>query len=184
VTGWVEGNGHRTAGLPRPGAGRRRSMVILAGLLVTLPTAYLVSTVAGGDWRTATSVRVLQTRGVVYLSNLRVFLVHTDQGPLALSALSPHEGHRVLYCPWAMAFQEAHGAVFDRRGLALDGPVSRGLDRVAVRVAGRLVQVDPSEVEPGPPRGEGPTEEVSALLCRVPGPEDPPGFAAARLNPR
>ena len=155
-------------------------MAVLAALLVALPAAYLLSSVVGGDWRPAASTRALQDAGVIYLPSLRVFLVHTDDGPLALSALSPHLRHRVLYCPFADAFQEAHGAVFDRRGFYLDGPADRGLDRVAVRARAGLVEIDPSDVQPGPPR-TGAAEDVSGSLCLVPGPEEPPGFAVARV---
>ena len=180
---WAQGNGHARPALPPPRTGRRRSIAVLAGLLVALPAAYLLSSVAGGDWRPAASTRALEDAGVIYLPSLRVFLVHTDDGPLALSALSPHLRHRVLYCPFAGAFQEADGAVFDRRGFYLDGPADRGLDRVAVRARAGLVEIQPSEVTPGPPAGQGAAEDVSGILCRVPGPESPPGFAAARLEP-
>jgi nitrite reductase/ring-hydroxylating ferredoxin subunit len=181
VTDWAEGNGHPPAALPPPGAGRRRSLITLLVLLVALPVSFVVSVIAGGDWRRVATARELEDEGVIYLSNLRIFVVETEDGPLALSALSPHLGDRVLFCPFADAFQERHGAVFDRRGFALAGPVARGLDRVAVRLRGDFVEVDPSRTAPGPPRG-GATEDVSGTLCRVPGPEDPPGFAAARQD--
>lgn len=175
---WAEGNGHRDP-LPPPRTGRRRSLITLAALLVALPAAFFLSLI-GGDWRQVAAISDLEEAGVIYLPNPRVFLVHTDQGPLALSARSPHLGDRVLYCRFADAFQEAHGSVFDRRGFSLAGPADRGLDRVAVRVRAGIVEIEPSELLRGPPR-VGATEDVSGTLCQVPGPEDPPGFATARV---
>lgn len=177
---WVQGNGHRQA-VPPPGTGRRRSLIILAGLLVALPAAYLLS-VGGGDWRPVATASELESEGVVYRAGLQVFVVHDDQAPVALSSRTPGSGTRVVYCPFADAFQDAEGAVFDRLGSVLVGPVSRGLDRLPVRVRVGVVEVDVSTRVPGPPRPEA-TEDVSANLCRVPGPEDPPGFATARRMP-
>lgn len=177
---WVQGNGHRQA-LPPPGTGRRRSLIVLVGLLVALPTAYLLS-VGGGDWRPVATAPDLESEGVVYRAGLQVFVVHDDQAPVALSARTPGSGERVVYCPFADAFQDAEGAVFDRFGHVLEGAVSRGLDRLAVRVRVGVVEVDVSARVPGPPRAEA-TEDVSANLCRVPGPEEPPGFASARQMP-
>lgn len=176
---WVQGNGHRPA-LPPPGTGRRRSMIVLAGLLVALPTAYLLS-VGLGDWRPVATAEQLEAEGVVYRPGLQVFVVHGEQAA-ALSARAPGSGNRVVYCPFADAFQDAEGAVFDRFGHVLEGPVTRGLDRLPVRVRVGVVEVDLSARVPGPPPAEA-TEDVSANLCRVPGPEDPPGIASARQSP-
>ncbi|MGH2767060.1 MAG: Rieske (2Fe-2S) protein, partial [Actinomycetota bacterium] len=148
----VQGNGQRAPELPQPGTGRRRSMAILVGLLIVLPAAYVLSSVGGGDWRPVASASALEEDEVIYHEAFRLFVVRTDDGPIALSARTPHLGHRALYCPFADAFQEAHGAVFDRRGFALAGPVSRGLDRLPARVRDGVVEVDPSEVVAGPPR--------------------------------
>lgn len=177
---WVQGNGHRQA-LPPPGTGRRRSMIVLAGLLVALPTAYLLSA-GGGDWRAVAAAPDLEADGVIYRAGLQVFVVHDDRAPVALSARTPGTGNRVVYCRFADAFQDAEGAVFDRFGRVLEGPMSRGLDRLPVRVRVGVVEVDVSARVPGPPAA-GATEDVSANLCRVPGPEDPPGFATARQVP-
>ena len=177
---WVQGNGHRQA-LPPPGTGRRRSLILLVGLLVALPTAYLLS-VGGGDWRPVAAAPDLESEGVVYRAGLQVFVVHDDRAPVALSARTPGSGNRVVYCPFAGAFQDAEGAVFDRFGHVLEGAVSRGLDRLPVRVRVGVVEVDVSARVPGPPPA-GATEDLTANLCRVPGPEDPPGFASARQMP-
>lgn len=147
-------------------------MLVLAVLLVALPSSFVLSRLLG-DWRQVAASRALEEAGVLYIAELRVFLVHRDEGPLALSALTP--GGRVLYCESAAAFQAPDGARFDGRGLALAG-ARRGLDRVAARLNGTVIEIG-EEVMRGPPVEAG----LGRLLppqCRVPGPEDPPGFAA------
>jgi hypothetical protein len=180
VEDWVQGNGHRQP-LPPPGTGRRRSLIILVGLLVALPAAFLLS-VGRGDWRPVATVAELEDEDVIYRRSLRLFVVHGDRAPMVLSALTPGGGDRVVYCRFADAFQDADGAVFDRLGSVLAGSVSRGLDRFPVRVRVGVVEVDVSTRVSGPPRPEA-AEDVSANLCRVPGPEDPPGFATIRATP-
>ena len=179
MEGWVEGNGHKP-GLPPSGTGRRRSMIVLAGLLVALPAAYLLSETRG-EWRTVISVDELQTERIVYRPGLRLFVIEGETVPVALSALTSG-GERVVYCPFANAFQAPNGAVFDRSGRVLAGPASRGLDRLPARVRVGVVEVDVGTRVAGPPAEEA-TEDVSANLCQVPGNEEPPGFATARQIP-
>lgn len=147
-------------------------MLVLAVLLVALPASYLLSRLLG-DWRQVATSSALEEAGVLYVLELRVFLVDRDEGPLALSALTP--GGRVLYCASAETFQAPEGAVFDGRGLALAG-ARRGLDRVAVRMNGTVIEIG-TEVIRGPPVEAG-LGRLLPPLCVVPGPEDPPGFAA------
>ncbi len=175
----VLGNGHR-AGLPPPGAGRRRSLVILVGLLVVLPAAYLLS-VGRGEWRAAVTLEDLEAEGIVYRPGLGAFIVHIEPVPLALSAVTPGGGSRVVYCRFADAFQAADGAVFDRFGRVLAGPIDRGLDRLPVRIRVGVVEVDVGELVEGPPRAEA--QGATSNLCEVPGPEEPPGFATALRTP-
>jgi nitrite reductase/ring-hydroxylating ferredoxin subunit len=145
---------------------------------VALPTAFILRTVAGG-WQTVASVTSLEQIDVAYLKDAGVFVVDTDDDPVALSEVSPHLGHRLLFCREADVFQGKHGEVFDRRGFYVDGPSPRGMDRVAVRVQDGLVQVDLDDIRPGAKRGAGPPLEPQRPGCRVPGPEPKPGFAAA-----
>lgn len=177
---WVQGNGHRPQ-LPPPGTGRRRSMIVLVALLVALPVAYFLS-VGRGDWRPVATGAELESEDVIYHSALRVFVVRGDRGPMAFSARTPGLDTRVVYCPFADAFQDSGGAVFDRSGEVLAGSVLRGLDRLPVRIRVGVVEVDVSARLPGPPRADA-TEDVRANLCQVPGPEDPTGFATARQMP-
>jgi nitrite reductase/ring-hydroxylating ferredoxin subunit len=150
---------------------------VLILLLVALPTAFVLRTVIGG-WQTVASVTKLEQIDVGYVKDAGVFVVDTDGGPVALSEVSPHLGHRLLFCHPADVFQGKHGEVFDRRGFYIGGPSVRGMDRVAVRVHDGLVQVDLDDVRPGPRRGAGAPEDTEGPRCRVPGPEPKPGFAA------
>jgi hypothetical protein len=180
VDDWVEGNGHKPT-LPPPGTGRRRSMIVLAGLLVALPAAYLLS-LGRGEWRPVVAADELEAEGVVYRPGLRMFVVHDEPVPAALSAVAPGDAGRVVYCPFADAFQSPEGAVFDQFGQALAGPVDRGLDRFPVRIRVGVVEVDvATRVEGAPPPDA--VEDVSANMCEVPGEEDPAGFATERATP-
>jgi nitrite reductase/ring-hydroxylating ferredoxin subunit len=146
-------------------------------LLLALPVAFVLRTVLGG-WTTVISLDALEGAGVAYVEDLRVFVVSTDGSPVALSAISPHLGHPLVFCRVADVFQGKHGESFDRRGFYSAGPSPRGMDRVAIRVRDDLVQIDPEDVRPGPPRGAGPPLDPTGELCEVPGPVDSPGFAA------
>ena len=119
----------------------------------------------------------------MYRHGLRLFVVHDEPVPAALSAITEgHDGQRVLYCRFADAFQTADGAVFDRFGRVLAGPVGRGLDRFPVRTRVGVVEVDiGTRVEGAPPPAT--VEDVTANLCEVPGEEEPLGFAADRRMP-
>ena len=174
----VQGNGHKP-GLPPPGAGRRRSLIVLAGLLVALPAAFLLS-LGRGEWRAVVGAEELQAEGIVYRPGLRLFLVHDEPMPAAVAAVTPG-GQRVVFCRFADAFQAPSGGVYDRYGRVLGGSADHGLDRLPVRVRVGVVEVDLGTRLPGQPRAET-TEDVSANLCQVPGVEDPPGFATARLT--
>jgi nitrite reductase/ring-hydroxylating ferredoxin subunit len=146
-------------------------------LLLALPVAFVLRTVLGG-WTAVMSVRALEQADVAYVEELGVFVVSTDGPPVALSEVSPHLGHPLVFCPAAEVFQGKHGEVFDRRGFYTDGPSPRGMDRVGVRVEDGLVEVDPEDLHRGPPRGAGPPLDPAGDLCEVPGPVSRPGFAA------
>ena len=91
------------------------------------------------------SIRALEESdyGVVYLEAHNIFVVATDDGPLALVGDVPHSvvEDRVRYCPLSDYFSSSSlGASFDRFGRYADGPGSRDLDRVALEIAdGRII---------------------------------------------
>jgi hypothetical protein len=68
-----------------------------------------------------------------------------------------HLGHGVVYCAGRGVFMSpAHGELFARNGVALDGPAARGLDRLPVAVEvvddDPRVVIDTSSVSAGPPK--------------------------------
>lgn len=68
-----------------------------------------------------------------------------------------HLGDGVVYCAGQGVFMSpAHGELFARNGVALDGPASRGLDRLPVSVdmvdGDPRVVLDTSSISLGPPK--------------------------------
>lgn len=68
-----------------------------------------------------------------------------------------HLGDGVVYCTERAVFMSpAHGELFARNGIALDGPATRGLDRFPVTVEMvdqvRRVVIDTTSLSPGPPK--------------------------------
>lgn len=172
----ARGNGHRE-GLPPPGTGRRRSLIILAVLLLGLPLAFVIREATDEGWREITSVRALEERGVIYLPAVRVFLVH-GAPPRALSAVSPHLDEPIAYCRESSTFiEQAHGSKWDRFGYYMDGPAPRGMDRIASRVRNEIVEINVSIVDDGAPRGAGPPGESTGPFCQFEHASDAPdGF--------
>jgi Rieske Fe-S protein len=68
-----------------------------------------------------------------------------------------HLGDGVVYCAGRGVFMSpAHGELFARNGVALDGPATRGLDRLPVTIEvvedDRRVLIDTESVSIGPPK--------------------------------
>lgn len=81
----------------------------------------------------------------------RFFLVHNEQGLLALYTKCPHLGCTV---PWVgpaaspQAFQcPCHGSMYDYNGVLTGGPAPRPMDRMAVTVDGGAVSVDTGDIQ-------------------------------------
>lgn len=171
----ASGNGQRDVPLPPRGTGRRRSLLILGLLVVGLPLAFVIRSVTDGGWRPVTSIDVLEARHVIYLPDARVFLVSGDP-PLALSAVSPHVGEPIAWCPSAEVFEEmAHGSKWNRLGYYLDGPAPHGMDHIAVRVRNRALEINISMVTQGAERGAGPFLEPAGPFCSFEVPSDATG---------
>jgi Rieske Fe-S protein len=131
----------------------------------------------GPGWVRAATLTEVAREDVVYVSSARVFVVADTPGPIALSALSPHLGERVLYCLSSGYFEDpAHGDKFDRFGDYALGPAPRGLDHVAIQVQGGVVWVNPQMASDGPPRGQPNAEPPVGPFCRY-GEGPKPGFA-------
>jgi hypothetical protein len=169
---------------PRPVARRRvrtRWLVLALGVLAALDVAALVISVRdddapGPEWVRAGSVSDLQREHVVYLSEPKVFVVDAPTGPLAMSALDPHLGERILFCRSSGWFEDPqHGSKYDGLGYYALGPSPRGMDRVGVRVVDGEVWVNPVRVTAGPPRGAKEPEAPLGPSCDH-GEGDVPGF--------
>ncbi|MGH2692338.1 MAG: hypothetical protein ACRDHM_07510 [Actinomycetota bacterium] len=170
----ASGNGQADA-LPPRGVGRRRSLLILVLLLLGLPLAFVIREATDDGWREVTSVEVLEEREVIYLPQIRVFLVHADP-PRALSAVSSHLGEPIAYCASSSTFEElAHGSKWSPLGYYMDGPAPRGMDRIATRARDGVVEINVSVVTDGPPRGAGSRPAVTGPFCEYERPEDASG---------
>jgi hypothetical protein len=168
VSDFASGNGQREDGLPPSGTGRRRSLVILVALLVGLPLAFFLRTLlVGQEYTEVGFTDTLANEGVIYVPRLNIFLVDGDP-PLALLAESSHvDEEPIAYCPTAEVFEEyVHGSKWDRSGLYLTGPAPRGMDRLALRIRkDGAIEVDPSTVIQGPPRGTTPVQQPVGPYC-------------------
>ncbi len=164
---------------------RKRLTLIGLGLIVAYVVGVqLLSLVRDRGWVTAGTLQALDRKGVFYLPDQRIFVVANGGHPVALSAVSPHLGERLLFCRSSGWFVDVHGDQFDHLGTYALGPAPRGMDRVAVRVEGDLVQVQPGAVTPGLPRGAGKPEPPSGPFCSEsttfgPFTEGPAGFVAS-----
>jgi hypothetical protein len=175
MSDWAEGNGHRD--LPRPGTGRRRSLITLLILLVALPVTFVVSSLLGPGWRPVVSVQTLEREDVIYIPAIRVFVVDENPDPVALSAVVEGDG-RAVFCRQTGLFQAPGGVTFGRTGSLMSGSAPRDMHRVGARVQEGLVEVNPEIVIRGSPRPPGELITPIEPGCRVPGPERPQGFAA------
>ena len=120
---------------------------LLVGLAVIVVLfVWLTSPDAG----TTVSIQTLEdsANGVVYLEAPNVFIVATDDGPIALVGDAPHQlDDRLRYCPLRDYFEgPGLGGQFDRLGRYADGPGSRDMDRVAVKVDDGAIVVLTDEI--------------------------------------
>ena len=148
-------------------------MIFLVALVLGLPLAFFLRSALDDGWREVAFVDTLQQEDVIYVPAVKVFLVHGDQ-PIALKAVSTHLGTEpVAYCPSASTFHElGHGSIWDRTGRYMDGPATRGLDRVAVRIRSESIEINVSMVTRGPDRYPLNFAQPTGLFCRFEHPED------------
>jgi hypothetical protein len=138
--------------------------------------ALAVGYVQDRGWVRVTTVPELQQNHLVFIADLRLFVVLDGTRPVALSARSPHLGEAVAFCGMGNVFEDLHGSIFDSAGTYLAGPSPRGMDRVRVRVKGDGVDVKPGELTRGSSRGAVKPKPVGGAFCQPDGPVDPPGF--------
>jgi nitrite reductase/ring-hydroxylating ferredoxin subunit len=154
---------------------------VIAGSIAALVVVRNSSSVS--PWVDVASVEELQRERVMYLEEGEVFVVMSGDGVVAFRAQAPHvDDDRVLYCPSSGWFEGKHGEKFDGLGRYALGPGSGELPRVAARVDGDTVQVDPTVPVETPPRGAPTTKPVGPFCSsdgRVTPAETQPGFLAA-----
>ncbi len=137
-----------------------------------------------GGWYRVGHVDELRARRIACIPELETFVIALPgEGPFALSASSPHQGERLLFCRTSgWFFSPAHGEMFDVQGNYELGPAPSGMNPRPVRVVDGVVEVDGStDLEPAP-RGDGPADpEWSGPPCASDSGafvEDEPGFAS------
>jgi hypothetical protein len=135
------------------------------------------------DWVTVTTSDELEQEEIVYSEDLKLFVIHRESGPLALSAVNPHLGTYLTYCPRSGQFQGRHGEKFDRFGVYYAGPSQRNMDRVAAREFGDAVQVLPDKVTRGAPRMENGAATGQALEPEGPFCPDSPSGVGGIYGP-
>lgn len=167
---------------PADRRGGHTGWLVVVGILGALTVAAVLIAVRhtdspGPEWVRAGTVSDLEREHVVYLSDAQVFVIDGPSGPVALSALDPHLGERIIFCRSSGWFEEPqHGSKYDGSGFYALGPSPRGMDRVGVRVVDGDVWVDPVRMTPGPPRNAEEPEARLGPFC-VLGEGDAPGFS-------
>jgi nitrite reductase/ring-hydroxylating ferredoxin subunit len=150
--------------------GRLSIWVVVAGVALgvigfALVVTQLGSKSPGPGWVHATSVAELQRGRVVFVPQARAFVVAGALSPIALYAVSPHNGKPITHCDSSGWFEDrAHGSRFDGLGRYVLGPAPRGLDRFEVRVVDGEIWIDATTFLIGPPRG-APIEPPSGPFC-------------------
>lgn len=180
----VSGDGHRppeptgAAGTPAAPRSRRRTFFLSAGLVVAILLALFAGYLRDRGWTHVASRNVLRERAVLYVPDLDLFLVENGSDPLGLSARSPHRGLRLLFCRSSGYFQDGSGGRFDRFGVHVRGPASRGMDRVEARLNGDLVDVMPNVLTKGSARTPRSPLMAAGPDCGDDALESPAGFAS------
>ena len=144
--------------------------MIAAVLSVLVIAALVIGFERDRGWVRIGSLDSVARARVVHVSNLGLFVVAAAPFPVAVSASGP-AGHPVSYCPASRTFLDSAGNEFDRTGVLLHGSVSRGLNRIAVRVRNDFVDVNPREVTGA---GVAPGIPFGSPRCAIPTGSAPP----------
>jgi hypothetical protein len=148
-------------------------MIFLVALVLGLPIAFVLRSALDDGWREVAFLDTLEREDVIYVPAANVFLVDADP-PIALKAVSTHLGTEpVAYCPSASTFHElGHGSLWDRLGHYMEGPATRGLDRVALRIRSDSIEINVSAVTRGAERYSVQPLAPSGMFCSYEQPED------------
>jgi hypothetical protein len=160
-------------------AASSRWLWILVFVVLWASAAQIDHAIRDHGWVTAGTLNSVDQRAVIYIASLKVFVVANDSHPVGLSAVSPHVGEPVLFCQDAGYFQDIVGGDrFDRFGTYATGPAPRSLDRVAVKIEGGEVQVNPDLVSKGLARGTRRPLSPTGPFCPDAKGSSRPGFMA------
>ena len=92
--------------------------------------------------------------GVVEVRDARGYLVNVDGEILAFSEVCTHLGCRVPFVDENDRFEcPCHGSKFTRAGDYIEGPAPRGMDGYATEVVDGVIEIDTTDVIPGPAPG-------------------------------
>lgn len=119
------------------------ALIVAAGLIAVVAVAVLDSASPASN-EVPVSELEDSRYGVVYLEEHNIFVVDTDDGPIALVGDAQHvPDDPVWYCPSSDWFEGPyHGARFDRLGRYAAGPADSDMDRVASRITDRVIVVE------------------------------------------
>ena len=141
---------------------------VISGAVVAITASRTDKHALGPGWVRAATLAEVRTEGVVYVASADAFVVANGADPLALSALNPHLGERVLFCPTSDWFESpGDGSKFDRFGNYGLGPSPRGLDRIAITILDGAVWIDPTAVTPGPARFDATPSPPTGQFCQL-----------------
>ena len=92
--------------------------------------------------------------GVVEVRDARGYLVNIDGDILAFSEVCTHLGCRVPFVDENDRFEcPCHGSKCTRAGDYIEGPAPRGMDGYATEVVDGVIEIDTTDVIPGPAPG-------------------------------
>ena len=160
-------------------------LLAMAAVLAGLVAAVVLVLADGGTLASnAVSMSELEDSpyGVVNLEDHNIFVVATEDGPIALVGDAQHVANDpVWYCPLSDLFEGPyHGGRFDRRGRYASGPPHRDMDRVAVEITGGTVIVDLGNISVSPGRSLV-VDPAKGPSCG--GTPEQPGFFSAHTAP-
>lgn len=97
--------------------------------------------------------------GVLVVPEARGYLVKVDDDDIrAFSEVCSHLGCRVPFIDENNRFEcPCHGSKFTREGYHIEGPAPRGMDEYAIELVDGVIEIDTTELIPGPAPGAGGT---------------------------
>lgn len=145
----------------------RLQILLLISMSIFITAAVVISWAGGAEaWVRAARVQDVSAQKPLYNEDLRVYVVRSPDGLLALSGRGPWRDEKVGFCVTSRLFEAPFsGSKFDRYGNYYGGPAPRSMTRFPVRVEDGAVLVQPQEPIEGPERGAVTPLEPEGPLC-------------------